>query len=287
MELPTVQELETKRGAARRAYLFYGLANVVVLLLLISSQLKPALVALVLSLVYYFFLARPDIKGFASAFRRANIGTAMQKHLEGLVYHGKAGMDPALLVKDQLLPVKPGRSCLTYHRITGAGKGMELELSDATFQVESDNDKARAQFLSGCWVRVKLDHGTGQHVRLVSRMMVSDGLQRPYFASHTQFQPIEWGSERVDREFCSYALEGQLPDVSESVLGRLMDLTEYTHGSVAMGIEDDVVSFMICHRFVSAKDPGLKAPVTQEMLELDPLPELEYMMKVATACRRM
>lgn len=287
MQRMTVEELEKKRKSARWSYILYGLFNLAVLLVLVTGKFTLGLVLLGLSLLYYFLMARPDIKGYSKAFRVTNVYTAMAEHMENVVYHGKEGIAPEVIQEDKLLPVKPGKSCLTFHRITGEGKGMELELSDVTFQVETDNEKLRAQFISGSWVRIKLDHGTGQRMRLVSRMLVSDGLQRPYFQDHTDFRPMEWGDSRVDQEFCSYALEGKLPEISESVLGRLMDLVEYTPGSVAMALEDDMVIFMICHRFVSGKDPGLKYPITQEMLESDPFPELDYMMKIATACRRM
>ena len=287
MQPMTLEELEKKRLAARRSYIFYGILNIAVLATLIVSTLQLGLVVLVLSLVYYFGLARPDIKGFARDFRVSNIMNTLPREMENVVYHGKGGLDRDVLLQDKLLPVKPGKSFLTFHKVTGESRGMKVELCDVTFQVEDLSPKAKAQFASGCWVRVRLDRHTGQRARLVSRNMITPGIQRPWFQENTEFRPMEWSESRVDPEFCSYAPEGKLPVVSESVLGRLMDLVEYTPGSVAMGLEDDLLVFFLCHRFVAAKDPSLKKPLTQEQLDLNPLPELGYILKIATACRRM
>ena len=287
MQPLTLEALEKKRLAARRSYLLYGVLNIAVLATLIVGSFQLGLVVLVLSLVYYFGLARPDVKGYARAFRVSNIMGTLTREMENVAYHGKEGIDPQVLREDCLVPIKAGKSAMTFHHVTGEGKGMKIELCDASFQVDDPTPKAKAQFASGCWVRVRLDRHTGQSARMVSRKMITPGIQRPWFQENTRFRPMEWTESRVDPEFCSYAPEDRLPQVSDSFLGRIMDLVEYTPGTVALALEDDLLAVFLCHRFVAAKDPSLKHPLTQEQLDLNPLPELGYIMKIATACLRM
>ena len=125
MQPMTLEELEKKRLAARRSYIFYGILNIAVLATLIVSTLQLGLVVLVLSLVYYFGLARPDIKGFARDFRVSNIMNTLPREMENVVYHGKGGLDRDVLLQDKLLPVKPGKSFLTFHKVTGESRGMK------------------------------------------------------------------------------------------------------------------------------------------------------------------
>ena len=55
----------------------------------------------------------------------------------------------------------------------------------------------------------------------------------------------------------------------------------------ALGIEGDTLTFFFHRRYVTCGDPGLKRPLTLEDLERDPLPELEQVIGLARAYRRM
>ena len=85
--------------------------------------------------------------------------------------------------------------------------------------------------------------------------------------------------------FSSFAPAGQLPQLPDGVLDRLLELTEKTPGSVALGLDDDVLTVMLCHRFVTTGDPIVRDPVTRERLEQQALPELEQVLALAAACQ--
>ena len=210
---------------------------------------------------------------------------AMGKWLEDADYHGKEGSPPQQLRDARLLPVKEGNGCVTYHRITGRGAGAAWELCDASFQAVSPGSDGRNQFLSGCWLRGKLDRPTGQRLRMVSRNIVTPALLAPYFLERTDFRPLVWENLAVDQEFSSFAPAGQLPQLPNGVLDRLLELTEKTPGSVALGLDDDVLTVMLCHRFVTTGDPIVRDPVTRERLEQQALPELEQVLALAAACQ--
>lgn len=173
----TLKELEQKRRAAWRGYALFGLMNLLLLLLLLTRRTGTALLVLALELAYYFLLARPDIKGYAAAFRVGNAAAAMAKHMEKAAYQGRDGIGREVVLAGRLLPIRP-KSCLTYHRITGERERMELELSDVSFQLENGEEGRRAPFLTGCWVRVKLDCSPGKRLRMSARTLAApDALQ--------------------------------------------------------------------------------------------------------------
>ncbi len=146
----TLKELEQKRRAAWRGYALFGLMNLLLLLLLLTRRTGTALLVLALELAYYFLLARPDIKGYAAAFRVGNAAAAMAKHMEKAAYQGRDGIGREVVLAGRLLPIRP-KSCLTYHRITGERERMELELSDpaalpAFFPLDGNRKLAVAPF---------------------------------------------------------------------------------------------------------------------------------------------
>jgi len=283
MEHITVEQLEAKRAAARRGYLICAAMGVALVVMLGTHQYARSLAVLALAALLYFCLARPDIKGFSAAYRQAGIEAAMGKRLDNVAYHGKSGIPPETLRADRLLPVKEGNGCITYHRVTGEKAGVRWELSDATFQAVSPGQEGRNQFVSGCWLRGQLPRSTGQHLRLVSRSIVSEALLTPYFVEKTGYRPMKWEDQRLDREFSGYALEGCLPELPPAFFDRLLELAEKTPGAVALGLDDDRLALMLCHRFVSAGDPGVRDPVTREKLETEALPELEQVLELAAA----
>ena len=261
-----IQELEAKRAAARRGYLICAAMGVALVVMLGTHQYTRALAVLALTVIVYLLLARQDIKGFSDAYRKAAAQAAMGKWLEDAAYHGKEGSPPQQLRDARLLPVKEGNGCVTYHRITGRGAGTAWELCDASFQG-------------------KLDRPTGQRLRMVSRNIVTPALLAPYFLERTDFRPMVWENLAVDQEFSSFAPAGQLPQLPDGVLDRLLELTEKTPGSVALGLDDDVLTVMLCHRFVTTGDPIVRDPVTRERLEQQALPELEQVLALAAACQ--
>ena len=178
-----IQELEAKRAAARRGYLICAAMGVALVVMLGTHQYTRALAVLALTVIVYLLLARQDIKGFSDAYRKAAAQAAMGKWLEDAAYHGKEGSPPQQLRDARLLLVKEGNGCVTYHRITGRGAGTAWELCDASFQAVSPGSDGRNQFLSGCWLRGKLDRPTGQRLRMVSRNIVTrlppHGLGKP------------------------------------------------------------------------------------------------------------
>lgn len=277
-----IKELEAKRGSAVFGSVIYILFCVGALALLFLRRMGPGLVLLGVGCLYYFLLVRRDIKKFTGLFLRENLRAGLGKHLTGVAYQGYAGIPREELFAAKLLPMTEDSSCLSFHRVTGEGKGVRLELSDVTFQLWQPEEKARARFISGCWVAAQLDHGTGCRVRLAGRGLFPERIGEEYY-SGLGLGAVTWGSRRVDEAFCSFG-EGGL---SESVLGRVMDLVEYTPGAVAVGVEDDRVWFYLGGRLLAGGEPGLKEAVTPEMLAADPLPEMAYIMKVVTALRRM
>lgn len=282
-----VKDIETKRCRARNGYLFFGLMGIALVVLLFLQSMGAAVVVGVLVLGYYFFLVRPDVKRFNAAYREAAVAASLSRQMEDAAYRGKEGIRREEILAAQLLPIKPDNSCMTFHRVTGTGKGMTLELSDLTFQLEDEGEKARPCFITGCWIRVTLDHSTGRSLRMVGRELVDTAVQRPWFAAHTPFVPAGWEKEELDRLFCSYTKEGEPLSLPDGALECLRRLAETAPESLAFALEGEMLTLFLRRRFVTPGDPGIKIPVTPALLTREYLPELEDILKLAAACWRM
>lgn len=283
----TIREIEKKRCNVRNDYLFFGLMNIALLVLIFLRSMGAALVVAALELAYYFLLVRPDSKKFAAAYREASVAAALSQRMENAAYRGKGGIDREEVLSARLLPMRPGNSCLTFHRVTGEGKGMALELSDLTFQLEDGGQLSRPRFVTGCWVRVTLDRSTGKSLRMVGRELVEPAIQRPWFQANTDFVPAGWEKEEIDRVFCSYAKAGEGLSLPDAVLDKLRGLAESAPASFAFALDGERLTFFLHRRFVTAGDPSVKTEVTEALLRREYLPELEHIVKIAAACRRM
>ena len=282
----TLKELEQKRRAAWRGYALFGLMNLLLLLLLLTRRTGTALLVLALELAYYFLLARPDIKGYAAAFRVGNAAAAMAKHMEKAAYQGRDGIGREVVLAGRLLPIRP-KSCLTYHRITGERERMELELSDVSFQLENGEEGRRAPFLTGCWVRVKLDCSPGKRLRMSARTLAAPDALQDWFLEQQGLRAVAWEREALDGLFYSCAGPEDGPSLPEAVVARIDELARTAPTPFALGIEGDTLTFFFHRRYITCGDPGLKRPLTLEDLERDPLPELEQVIGLARAYRRM
>ncbi len=98
---------------------------------------------------------------------------------------------------------------------------------------------------------------------------------------------VVWEREALDGLFYSCAGPEDGPSLPEAVVARIDELARTAPTPFALGIEGDTLTFFFHRRYVTCGDPGLKRPLTLEDLERDPLPELEQVIGLARAYRRM
>lgn len=275
-----IKELEAKRGSAIFGSVIFVLFCAGALILMAARRLGLGLVLLGAGCLYYLLLVRRDVKKFTGLFLEKNLEAGLGKSLAGAAYRDYAGIPREEIFRAGLLPMVEDSSCITFHRVTGSAKGLTAELCDVTFQPVRE-ERERLRFVSGCWIAMTLEQDTGCRLRMVSRRLVAEQAAERWYPE-AGFRPFRWGKERVDGEFysCGEACLG------DSALGRLMDLVEFTPGTVAMGVEGNRLWFFLGRRLLAGGEPGLKEAVTEAMLRRDPLPELEYLLKTATAIRR-
>ncbi len=280
-----LQELEAKRQNAWHSTIFCTLMGIAPVALLLFRKPAVALVVLALILAYYFFLVRPDLKKFQDSFLRANLLASLSPVMEEVTYQGKAGIPREELFASRLLPIREESSCMTFHRLTGRSHGLEVELSDATFQLETPDEKGRPRFLSGCWARVKLYRPAGGKARLVTADLLAPDALTPWYKEKLGLAPCSLEPHRAARVFTAWQ-EPHDSRLAQSVLGHLMDLREKKGLPLALALEGDRLAAFFPRRFLAPGALSCRQPVTQGMLLASPLPELEELLKTALACAR-
>lgn len=280
-----LREVEEGRQNAWRSYLFCGLMGIAPVVMLLFRKTAAALVVLGLWLLYYLVLVRQDGKKYAAAFLRGNLLASLSPLVEGVEYHGKAGIPREELLADRLLPIREGNSCITFHRVTGKYGGRALELCDVSFQLAEPDEQNRPRFFSGCWVRIRLERPTGRQLRLVSGDLALPSSLTPWYGAEG-LTPAPLGQERAGRVFSSWRREGT-PGLGETVPDLAAGLWEERELPLAMGLEEDRLVFFLPRRFLAPGEPPVRFPVSQSVLCQSPLPELEGILKVAAACEKL
>lgn len=287
MDFSTVtQEVEAKRQNAWRGYLFSGLMGLAILAMLFLGKIGAAAVITVPWALYHFFLVLPDGKKFGDAFLRGSLQAGLSSQLDEVAYHGKTGIPREALLEARLLPILDGRSCMTFHRVTGVSQGMAVEISDVSFQLEGPDGKGRPQFLSGCWVRVNLGRPTGRDLRLVTDNLLPPQYLSPWYRETMGLVLTEAENPRLGKTFSLWQQEGA-PGLSDSAAEHLAELREAHDLPLAVGLAGDRLTFFLPRRFIAPGAPSIRRPVPEAALRRSPLPELDGILETALALRRM
>ena len=286
MDMTTLlQEVEAKRRNAWQGTVLCTLMGIAPVALLLFKLPVVAFIVLALVVLYYLFVVRPDQKKYQDAFLRANLQASLSPLLEEAAYQGSAGVPREELFACRLLPIREEDSCLTFHRLTGQSRGLEVELTDATFRLEDPDEKGRPRFFSGCWARVKLYRPAGTRARLVTADLIPPEALTPWYEEKLGLSPCSLEPHRAARVFTAWG-EKNAPPLTQSVLGHLMDLREKKNLPLAVALEEDCLTAFFPRRFLAPGAPSCRQPVTQGMLLRSPLPELEELLKTALACAR-
>ncbi len=166
--------------------------------------------------------------------------------------------------------------------IQGRLGGYEAAVCDATlgesFQLVK-NGKRRVHFTSGCWVRITLPADTGADWRLLHKDAVPTPIRQEFYAARPLLDPAD-PPAGCPEGFLYYKGPGPAP--GPRTLAQLAKLAAYTPGQPALSLQGSTLTVFIRGRFVS-RAVSLKGAPTAEFLGFDPLPELDYLHKLAGA----
>lgn len=281
------QTLEQLQKQYRRLRIsVFGFIPLLVLAIVCAFWDRRLTLALLAAAVAYQLLwLRPMQNRYTAAAARANLLQTVGQRLGADQLFEKSGgvLTEADITAAELVPHDQGPGgCLLRQGIAGKLGGYETAVCDATlgesFQLVK-NGKRRVHFTSGCWVRITLPEDTGADWRLLHKDAVPTPIRQEFYAARALLEPAD-PPDGCPETFLYYKGPGPAP--GSRTLAQLTKLAGYTPGQAAVSLRGKTLSVFIRGRFVS-RAVSLKAAPTAEFLRFDPLPELDYLQKLAGA----
>ena len=243
------------------------------------------LALLAAAVAYQLLWLRPLQNRYTAAAARANLLQTVGRRLgtEELFEKSGGGITEADITAAELIPHDAGPGgCLLRQGVQGRLGGYEAAVCDATlgesFQLVK-NGKRRVHFTSGCWVRITLPADTGADWRLLHKDAVPTPIRQEFYAARPLLDPAD-PPAGCPEGFLYYKGAGPAP--GPRALAQLAKLAGYTPGQPALSLRGNTLTIFIRGRFVS-RAVSLKGAPTAEFLGFDPLPELDYLHKLAGA----
>ncbi len=237
------------------------------------------------AVAYQLLWLRPLQNRYTAAAARANLLQTVGKRLgaDALSEKSGGGLAEADIAAAELIPHDSGPGgCLLRQGIQGRLGGYEATVCDATFGESFrlvKNGKRRVHFTSGCWVRITLPEDTGADWRLLHKDALPTPIRQEFYAARPLLDPAD-PPAGCPESFLYY--KGLGPAPGSRTLAQLAKLSGYTPGQAALSLKGQTLSIFIRGRFVS-RAVSLKGAPTAEFLRFDPLPELDYLQKLAGA----
>lgn len=221
--------------------------------------------AVVLCLLFYFFIVRSSIKQYKTQARENCIKWNMEKSLTNTELNPlpKVNIDEINMWK--LLPPAKKGGYLIRDYVTGKASDVDFSLFDLTIQ-NNLGSAGKPTFYSGVWCVATLPEDAGINIRLWD----------PKLYEFKQGSASEI-SENPNGLIVKNYTEIPLTDELESLF---CELKKYTTGQLCAGIYGNKMCFFIRNRFLSGKDVSLRTPISEEFINSDCFPEFERIKRI-------
>jgi len=278
--------LYEKFRTLRMLYFIYLLASILALLTFFIDK-RLTLLILGVSILFHFTLVRPKSKSYERQFIHACAQLTLERHLSQAAHSHIPVLSVQTLRRARLIPENGQTGSITLHEGgTGQINGCSVTLGDAVFcNSFLKNGKNRHQFVYGCWIQLQLPDDTGLDWRLVHKnALIQQSVntmqsKNPNLLGPEDYQALpRW----VQADF--FILREQdtpsLPPLP--VLEKLHKLACNTALPLAICIQGGLFHVFLINRLIGQKVSVREMP-TEERLQLDFLPELEYIISAAKA----
>lgn len=253
-----------KKELDRIRYTAYLMIALVVVVILVSVLRKFWLTTFFIAVTVFLqlFVFRRMQKNYVEHAVLENIKATAGRLLntENVVIKGDKMLPEEVIRKAALVPaIEKAGAINCFAAVSGyAGtdeKRMEVTSCDVTFAQHQPGTKISADIVCGNWIHIRMPEKTGYW------FTVSDGMIR------NDREP----DDRAPEAFPGHKGGIRLP---ERFYRRLEKLESYTTGSLSMKVGSDTADVFLRDRFLAGKFRA-GSEVTEQMIEWDPLPELE------------
>jgi len=127
----------------------------------------------------------------------------------------------------------------------------------------------------GLGTRFRLPADTGADWRLLDPDAIPTPIRQDFYAAQSALEP----AGTLEDRWVFYRAAGE---PSGKLLRKAGELAGYTPGKAAFSLQGDVLTVFLRDRFL-ARPVSMKSAPTAELLQFDPLPELDYILNCAKA----
>lgn len=273
--------MDSMRKRCRVAYTLYGLGLVAALVLMLAGQHTSALAVLVLMMVAYFLLVRPELQRYAAAWREHCIRTFCARCFDVTEYRYKGNAEALGLRGDALLPFGSDRGLMARNMAKGSKGGIDALVCDVTMPVA---EPTGLRFQSGCWMRFSFPEGPCSPLRVVKGSVMRGKGYDEHLMRGEALKPCQPpdGTPEYIRYFSPSGEYALTPAAQE----KLTLLLRNTPGAAVLQLYAGRLLAQFPHRLLNVSPPALKRPLTPELLNAVTFPEMEDAFALARAMKR-
>ena len=241
---------------------------------------------MVATALFFFFYFKRKQNAYKNACVAENLRSAVMPLLgaseTGEKYAG--GLTIQTVRDARLVPVNEGdKSVSFFWGLQGQYRHAPVSTADIAI-VESITNGGRGTMINcGNWTHFRLKQDTGLDLRILDRRVLPDDLAGPYLTEQLKMQAFDPAALGLDERFVCATADpaGTVPVLSEAFLTELKALADYTPGALAISIRGQEADVYLRNRFLAGKFSST-VKVREEMLDFDPLPELEKICSLIT-----
>jgi len=238
------------------------------------------------AILWYSEVVLPSFQDYADGVNQANLECTICQKMAmcSLTIDDLIPVTPEIIARAGLMPCGDDEQLpLLFWGIYGEKRDFRISMCEATIpqSFQYPGSQKRGTYVSsGIWVHIDLAFDTQQHYKLLDEKSVPAPVRSYYFSKNWGFEEAPIDNPDLAKHFLLYRPKNTSQNPSPMVLQCLKDLAEHTSGHVALGLHGSQLDIFVQDRSLSCPVP-LFQPPTQEMLELDPFPEFNYIFQLA------
>lgn len=281
----SLQELQQLYQRYRRI-VFFILLLLIASLIMIFVNRSFSLPILLAAVIFHLAVLRPCQKKYTTTVTHLNLRQTLCRTLGN---DEIAELNGDLITADTLtsaglMPCGDESSTpLLRWGLHGERKGLRVSLCDATIPQNfrlAAKGKRRVHFNAGVWVHIDLPSDTHLHYRLLDETSVPTPIRMDFFSGKWNYETAHIPDSDLGKRFVLYRPKNTEQEPSHSLIQKLKALMEYTPGYVALSVNSTRLDVFVRGRFL-ARAVSVSQKPSQALIDLDPFPELDYILELA------
>lgn len=243
----------------------YFMIAMVICVILVSAFRKFWLTLIIIAVTVFLqlFVFRKMQKKYADHAVTENIRATIGQilHTDMVVMKGDELLDEQVIREADLIPAIDKSGAVNLFTAVSGYTGikerkMKVTSCDVTIAKHQEGTRISAEIICGNWIHIELPEVTGYS------FIVKDGRILP-------------SMDREDAGEVERSTDiSESAEIPEKFRRELEKLEEYTTGRISMRIKNDTTDIFLRDRFLAASFSA-RSEVTQQMIDWNPLPELE------------